>query len=243
MDTAVYVGLSRQLTLQRALEISANNLANVDTAGFKVETLVINTDVLSTPDPSAPSVDYVLDVGVGRSFAPGPLTMTGNPLDLAIEGDGFFVVNTANGPMYTRDGQFTVGVDGTLLDKNGDAVQGAGGAPLQLDNKKSPPSIGRDGTITQDGVQVGKISVVRFANRGALSKQGSNLYATDAADPPLPANDSLVRQGAVEGSNVTAVTEITNLITISRAYERITQIMNSATDLSLQAVNSLAKIV
>ena len=90
---------------------------------------------------------------------------------------------------------------------------------------------------------MGKISVVRFANRSGLSKQGSNLYAADPANPPLPANDSLVRQGAVEGSNVTAVTEITNLITISRAYERITQIMNAATDLSLQAVNTLAKIV
>jgi flagellar basal-body rod protein FlgF len=243
MDTAIYVGLSRQLTLQRALEISANNLANVDTAGFKVETLMINTDLFGTPDPSAPKVNYVLDVGVGRSFAPGPMTVTGNPLDLAVEGDGFFAVNTANGPMYTRDGQFTVGVDGTLVDRNGHAVQGAGGGPLQLDNKKSPPSIGRDGTVTQDGVQVGRISVVRFANRSALSKQGSNLYAADAANPPLPANDSLVRQGAVEGSNVTAITEVTNLITISRAYERLTQIMNSTSDLSRQAVNTLGKVV
>ena len=90
---------------------------------------------------------------------------------------------------------------------------------------------------------MGKISVVRFANRSGLSKRGSNLYSADPSDPPLPANDSLVRQGVVEGSNVTPVTEITNLITISRAYERITQIMNAASDLSLQAVNTLGKVV
>ena len=242
MDNALYVGLSRQLTLQRALDVAANNLANVDTAGFKLESLVVNTDPLDTPAPTNTPVKYVIDSQIARNFGAGSLEQTGNPFDLAVEGDGFFSVQTAAGVRYTRDGRFSVSASGNLVDKNGNAVQSSGGSPIAVDIKKGTPSIGRDGTITQDGVQLGKISVVRFANRGSLSKEGLNTFSADGTSPPLPANDSLVRQGMVEHSNVTPVTEITNLIGISRAYERIVQMMNANSDLSKQAVDRLGKV-
>jgi len=242
MDNAIYVSLSRQVTLQRALDVTANNLANVDTAGFKVESLVVNTDPLATPAPDNTPIQYVLDTQVARSFAPGPMDQTGNPYDMAVEGDGFFTVQTGGGPRYTRDGRFSVDSTGALVDKAGNAVLSAGGSPITFDVKKSTPSIGRDGTITQDGTQVGKLSVVRFANRGQLSKEGQNYYSDDPSNPPIPANDSTIRQGMVERSNVQPVVEITNLISIQRTYERIAQLLGSATDLSRSAIDRLGKV-
>jgi flagellar basal-body rod protein FlgF len=242
MDNTLYVGLSRQVTLQRALDITANNLANADTAGFKFESLIVNADPLDAPAPTNTPVQYVLDTGLARNFAPGTFETTGNPLDLAVEGDAFFTVQTAQGPLYTRDGRFAISADGALVDKNGNAVQAEGGSAITLDVKKSSPSIGRDGTVMQDGVQVGKITMVRFADRGALSKTGDNRFFSPASNPPLPATDSQVRQGVVEHSNVTPVTEVTHLISISRQYERIAAMMNAASDLSKQAIGRLGRV-
>jgi len=242
MDNTLYVGLSRQVTLQCSLDVTANNLANVDTAGFKMESLIVNTDPLDAPAPTNTPVQYVLDTGLARNFAPGSFETTGNPLDLAVEGDAFFTIQTAQGPVYTRDGRFAISADGTLVDKNGNAVQADGGSTINLDIKKSSPSIGRDGTVMQDGVQVGKIAMVRFADRGALSKTGDNRFSSPATNPPLPATDSLLRQGVVEHSNVTPVVEVTHLISISRQYERIAAMMNAASDLSKQAVSRLGRV-
>ena len=242
MDNALYVSLSRQLTLQRSLDVTANNLANVDTAGFKVESLVVNTDPLATPAPANSPIQYVLDTQVARNFSSGPIDQTGNPYDMAVEGDGFVTVQTASGPRYTRDGRFSVDSTGALVDKAGDAVLSSGGSPIVFDVKKAIPSVGRDGTISQDGVQVGKLAVVKFANRGLLSKEGDNTYSNDPSNTPIPATDSTVLQGAVEHSNVQAVSEITRLITIQRSYERIADIMSSTTDLSRNSIDRLGKV-
>ena len=109
MNTSLYVGLSRQMTLQRALDIAANNIANVDTAGFKVEEQMVRQDLAVPPaTPGASPIAYVLDEGVARNFSQGALEETGNPLDLAIEGLGFLQVQTDAGPRYTRDGRLGI---------------------------------------------------------------------------------------------------------------------------------------
>ena len=120
MDNAIYVGLSRQIILERELDIAANNLANVDTVGFKFESMISNDDPVTMPTPGvAPtSVNFTADAGVARDFTQGSLTQTGAPLDVAIAGKGFFQINTPDGPRYTRDGRF----DGhhALVDQDGD---------------------------------------------------------------------------------------------------------------------------
>ena len=242
MDNAVYVSLSRQMTLQREMDVTANNLANIDTAGFKVDAMVLNTDPINAPANDNPTVQYVVDAQMTRDFGEGPLQQTSNPYDLAVEGDSFFSLQTAAGVVYTRDGRFTTDPTGQLTDQQGHAVLDATGRPIVLRPKASPPVIGGDGTVTQDGQPVGKIAIFRFPTRSALSKVGTNAYQnTSPTNAPVVATDATVRQGMIEESNVKPILEVTNLIQISRAYERIASIMNSATDLSKSAVDRLGK--
>lgn len=246
MDTALYVGLSKQMTLQRQLDIAANNIANLDTAGFKVEGLMQQTDPL-TPEraPRAARINYVLDDGVGRDFGQGALEQTGNTYDLAIQGDAFFQVQTAAGPRWTRDGRFTVDAQGRLVTQNGDAVLTAEGQETTFDPQKSPPVFGKDGTITQTDnrgqvTQVGKLTVARFANLSGLTKDGDNLFRSD--ETPVAARDAQLRQGVVEKANVKPVLEITSLIDITRAYERVQNMLATTSDLSRSAVERLGRV-
>ncbi len=245
MDNALYVGLSRQLTLQRQLEIAANNIANVDSAGFKVESLMLQTDPL-TPDKArgAGPIKYVLDDGVGRDFHQGSVAQTGETYDVAIQGDAFFRIQTPQGPRYTRDGRFTTDDQDRLVTQNGDPVTTADGAEITFDPKKSAPSIGRDGTISQTDergqvTQVGKLTVARFTNLAELKKDGDTQFTSD--ETPVAATDAVIRQGAVEQSNVSPVLEITSLIDITRAYERVQQMLATTSDLSRSAVQRLGK--
>jgi len=245
MDNTLYVGLSKQLTLQRALDVAANNLANVDTAGFKVESLRVQTDAM-TPSavPSSDPIKYVIDSDVARNFGQGGLEQTSNPLDVAIEGDGFFSVQTANGVQYTRDGRFGIDAQNQIVDHQGNPVLSNSGSPITVDPQKGEPSIAKDGTISQTGngqtTSLGKIGVSRFTTLASLKKAGDNLYDAGGATPTT-ATDAHVHQGMVERSNVQPVVEITNLIAITRAYERVTQMVSQTEDLSQSAVQRLGK--
>ena len=241
MDNALYVGLSRQMTLQRSLDVAANNLANVDTAGFKVENLMVQTDA-ETPRslPNTQPIKYALDNGIARNFGQGNLEQTSAPLDVAIEGDGFFQVQTADGPRFTRDGRFAIDAQNQLTDHNGNPVLGDGGSTISVDPQKADISIAKDGTISQGGQTVGKLSAQRFANLAGLKKQGNNLYDA-GSQTPTTATDVSLHQGMVEKSNVQPILEITNLIAITRAYERVNQMMSQTQDLSESAVQRLGK--
>ena len=240
MDNTLYIGLSRQMTLQRSLDVVANNLANVDTIGFKVESLIVETDE-ATPRslPATQPLRYVIDRGVGRNFGQGPLQQTGGALDVAIEGNAFFAVNTPDGPRYTRDGRFAIDAQNQLVDKQGNTVQAAGGGVITLDPKTHDVSIAKDGTVSQGGKSVGRLGAVRFANLAGLKKEGGNLYSSD--EVPASARDAQLHGGMIEGSNVQPITEITSMIEITRAYERLNTMMNQTEDLSTRAVDRLGK--
>lgn len=241
MDTVLYVGLSRQMTLSRSLEVVANNVANADTAGFKLESVPVQTEPASLPaTPDGRPVNYVLDHGVARDFAQGSLEQTSNPLDIAIDGDGFFEIQTANGSRYTRDGRFTLDAQNRVVTKAGDPLL-ANGRPITVDPTQGAISVATDGTISQGVNQIGRLQAVRFPDNGALSKAGGNLFSAPPTVTPAPAPDALVHQGMVEHSNVQPVVEITRLIEITRAYERVTKMMDSNQDLSRSAVERLGK--
>jgi len=247
MDNALYVGLSKQMVLRRELDIAANNMANVDTTGFKAESLIVNDDPVSLPRAPRGStpVQYAMDNGVARNFAQGPLQQTGAPLDMAIEGQGFFQVQTADGVRYTRDGRFTTDAQGRVITQQGDPVLDASGSPISLNSQGGTPQIGRDGTITQStpgqpqNVVVGKIGVVRFDSLSALSKQGDGLYTNTVSTPPTAAPDAVIHQGMLEGSNVQPIIQVTDLIRIQRAYEAVTQMVGNSSDLSERAIQRL----
>lgn len=244
MDNTAYVALSRQTTLRRQLDVVANNIANADTTGFKLESLLLRTErarpagTVGAPNP----VSFVLDSGVGRDFSQGALRRTDAPLDMALEGDGFFVVRTAQGDRYTRDGGFTLDAENRLVTSEGDAVLDDGGAEITLNAANGAATVAADGSISQGATRVGRLGVVRFASMTGLSKIGDNLYAAPAGAEPVQAADTRVRQGMLEGSNVEPVVQITQMIEIQRAYERVSRIVDSTQDLSRRAVERLGRV-
>ena len=244
MENAAYIGLSRQMTLRRELDIVANNIANANTTGFKVEQLLVNTEVgeRARNDSVKPGASFVLDKGVGRDFGQGALGQTGRDLDFAIEGEGaFFTVKDANGDAYTRDGAFTLDPEGKLVTKAGDAVQGDGG-DIILDPAKGPVTVGTDGTISQEGLPVGRLTLARFDALGALSKDGDGLYRNRSNATPIEATGAQVRQGMLESSNVNPLIEVTNMIEISRAYESASRMIENVNDLSRRSVERLGRV-
>src|SRR5690606_16289900 len=180
MDNALLLGLQSQRVLQRRMDVAANNLANVATAGFKADALILEeapaTRAHAEEDPR--QIRFVRDIGIMHGMEQGPIATTGNPLDLAIEGEGFFTVEGPAGrPLYTRDGAFSLAGDGRLVTSDGRAVLDSGGAPIVLDPQGESPSIGRDGVIRVAGVEVGRIGAASVAAPGALATVGDHLWA------------------------------------------------------------------
>ena len=244
MDNALYVGLSRQMTLRHELDIVANNIANADTAGFKVESLMLATQpqapavTLDGPKP----VKFVMDTGVARDFSQGGLHRTNNDLDLGIDGPGFFQVSTADGPRYTRDGRFRMDTTGKLTTQAGQPVLDDGGGEIVIDPEKGPVAIAKDGTISQGQERVGKVGVVKFDTLSALEKTGDNLLRNSSNQTAQPAPDTQVQQGMLEGSNVNPISEITRMIEVTRTYESVSNMMSSNADLSRASISRLGKV-
>lgn len=243
MDNTMYVALSRQMTLRRELDIVANNIANVDTTGFKVEGTMVKTD----PSTGARMIDgpaslkFVIDDGVTRDFGQGALRQTGGPLDLAIEGQGFFRVQTAAGERFTRDGRFTLSPEGKLTTQAGDAIQGESG-DIVVDPALGGITISADGVVSQGTSKVGKIDVVAFDDLSGLSKTGDNLFRNTSNLQPQPSTAAQVRQGMLESSNVNSILQVTRLIEISRAYESMARTIENSAELSRRSVERLGRI-
>jgi flagellar basal-body rod protein FlgF len=248
MDNAGYVALSRQITLRRELDITANNLANMNTTGYKFEQLLIEAEA---GDPAynmpikAPA-NFAYDRGVGRDFSQGTLQQTGNDFDVGIEGEGaFFVISGPEGDLYTRDGAFTVNAEGLLVTQEGLPVQGDGGE-IRLNAEAGLPSISADGVISQrsdDGsIRVGKLNCVRFTDLSSLEKRGDNLYSVTTNAAPTQATDVRLRQGMLEASNVNAISEISRLVEINRAYTSVSKIIDQTNDLNRSAVERLGRV-
>jgi flagellar basal-body rod protein FlgF len=244
MDNALYVGLSRQMTLRRELDIVANNIANANTTGFKVEQLMVRTEPAKPARTAGGTnpVKFVLDAGVARDFSQGALTQTGSDLDLAIEGQGFFKVSTNGGERYTRDGRFTMSSEGKLVTQSGASVLDEGGGEITLDPLKGPVSIGRDGTVSQGAELMGKIGVVRPTDLASFRKDGDNLYRNTTNDTPQQVTSAVVHQGMLEASNVQSIQQITKLIEVNRAYESVAKMMDQTTELSRSAVERMGKV-
>jgi len=236
------LGLQSQRVLQRRMDLAANNLANVSTTGFKADGMLLaeadRTAAHAVEDPR--DIRFVRDIGVMHNMEQGPIAMTGNTLDLALEGEGFFMVQGPGGQtMYTRDGAFSLTGEGRLVTSDGYAVLSSGGAPIVIDPQGEAPTIGRDGAISVAGVEAGRIGVASFAAPGALSKVGDNLW--DAQGQAAGEFQGVVLQGALEGSNVRPVLELTRLIEISRAYQSAAKIVSGADELRQRAIQQLGR--
>lgn len=231
MENATLIALSAQSGLRRRLEVVANNVANVNTTGFKRERLLMAPHVAPMPErqtmPGGRPV-FVRDVITVADQTPGHLQATGNPLDLGLRDDGYFVVETPAGNRYTRDGHFRTDDQGQLVTSHGLAVLGDDGRPLVLPASYREVTVSRDGTLSADGNAVGRLQIVRFAAAASLRAEGNSLWRSEAQPMPVARPD--VVQGMLEGSNVQPVLEIENLIRVHRAYEQAKQLIDREDD-------------
>jgi len=251
MENALLVGLSRQMVLERQMDVVANNVANVNTNGFKADKSLFQEYLRTGAHEdnfvgSDRAVSYVLDSGTFKDFTQGPTEQTQNPLDLAIDGGGFLVVQTAAGERYTRDGGLQINNQGQLVTAAGDPVIGSSG-PIVFQPTDHDISIAADGNITVleglnriDSVR-GKLRVVSFADAQKLLKEGSNLYSAGTA-AAQPDTASRIRQGFVEKSNVNSVTEMSRMIEVTRTYTQIANLLQQQSDLHKSAIEKLADV-
>jgi flagellar basal-body rod protein FlgF len=252
MENALLIGLSRQTTLERQLEVIANNIANVNTTGYKADQSLFEEFLTSGAHEDNfvgkdRRVSYVQDRGTYRDFSEGALQQTSNPLDVAIDGNAFLAVQTSGGERYTRDGNLQLNSQGQLVTEGGDPVLGNSG-PIIFQPTDHDINISPDGTVTVveanariDTVR-GKLRLVSFADAQSLLKQGSNLYAASNGATAQPDLKATVKQGYVEKSNVNAVAEMGRMIEVSRTYSQIANILQQQSDLHKNAINQLAEI-
>lgn len=254
MENTLLIGLSRQIALQRELDVVANNVANMNTTGYKADGSVFEEFIMPAAQGAGfqgadRRVSYVQDRATWRNFSAGPTRPTGNPLDVAIDGNAFFVVQTARGERYTRNGAFQINAQGELVTSTGDRVVGDGG-PIQFQSTDNGISINPDGTITareggnsRNDSARGKLRLVRFDNVQQLQKDGSSLFAAPAGVAPQDGSStSKVTQGSIEQSNVHSVIEMARMVEVTRTYTQIATMLQQFSDLRRSAVEKLAEI-
>ncbi len=253
MQNTSLIGLSRQIALHREVEIVANNVANINTTGYKADGAVFQEYLMPGARHdnfrgSDRRMSYVHDRATYRDFSPGPTVRTGNPLDVSIEGDGFFVVQTPRGERYTRNGALQLNSTGQLVTLEGHPVLGDGG-PIQFQNNDRDLAINGDGSITaREGANSkidsarGKLRVVRFENTAQLKKEGASLFSAPDGVTPEPPKRARVLQGTLEGSNVNAVAEMARMIEVSRTYSQIGNLLDNHGDMRDGAIDKLAEV-
>jgi len=240
MDNAITAALSRQIVLERALATTANNVANQTTAGFKADHVsfreyVARIDAATTGDSD---VSLVEDADTYTDFSAGSVEQTFRDLDFAIDGDGFFSIETPSGEAYTRDGRFSVNNYGELVTRSGAQVLDAGGAPILIDPEAGPVIATNEGELQQNGTTVAQLGVFRFDDNRTLRKAGDNLFysKTEGRAVSIPH----VRQGFTETSNVNPVAAMTDLIEISRSYDQAARLLETTHQLELRAIDKLS---
>lgn len=243
MDNTLLVTLSQQMAAYRSMEVIANNLANLSTPAYKREQVKFEDYVEQTQPAEGQSgpqtLNFVQDTGVVRDLSEGRLEQTGDPFDLAINGKGYFVVQTPSGNQYTRNGHLTLDGDGQLVTDSGAPILGDGG-PITITAEDGNVHIAADGTVSGLRGEIGKLQVVDFADDSTLTKEGSSLYSTSQS--PVSAPNSNVEQGMLEASNVEPVIEISHMIDVMRAYQATASLSQSQEDLKRQAIDKLGSV-
>ena len=215
MDSASYATLTRQSGLMREMQIIANNIANAETTGYRQQGLIFS-EYVQRGDGNE-SVSMATARVRSTSFLPGSLQSTGSQFDFAIEGEGFFLIQTPQGERLTRAGSFTPSAEGTLVTHDGHAVLDAGGAPLFVPPGTTDMAVARDGTISSEGRPIGRLGLVRPVDPLMMQREGSNMFRADAGFEEV--ENPRIRQGFVEGSNVNPIEQVTRMIEVQRAYE------------------------
>ncbi len=240
MENVSYVVLSYQMALQRHMDILANNVANMNSTAFRGERPLFQEFLVTAEDGSTTS--YVEDIGLLRNLNPGSIQQTSNTLDVAISGEGFFVVDTADGPRYTRNGNWRLDEFGQIVVGTGNPVVDDAGLPIVVDPGDGAITISADGTVLSEVGPIGKVRVVSFEDEQALQKLGDGLFSA-GAQIAQPATNFSVLQGMLETSNVNGVVEMTLMMEVANAYRTTAQMNSTNDDLRRRAIQTIGQVL
>jgi flagellar basal-body rod protein FlgF len=244
MDTPGYVVLSRLAAQRRATDVLASNIANANTPGFKATQAVFAQHVAQQQGATVPGgrdLAFTIDRATWRDFTPGPMSHTGNPLDLGLSNEGFFAVQTPNGERFTRAGRFTLSPDSQIVDAAGNPVLGEGGQPLTLPPGDVRIEVKGDGTVQSESGPIGRLRVVRFEDPQKLQAEGDRNFVAPEGVEPLPVQQPGVVQGAVEDSNVHPIAELTRLTAGMREFEFAAQFVEKEGERLTSAVERILR--
>lgn len=246
MENALLIGLSRQVTLARELDVVANNVANADTNGFKRRSTVFQeylmpvarADQFKRPDQR---LSYVIDAGTSLGFGQGTLERTGNPLDVAIQGDAVFIVQAANGrgQRYSRNGSLGVNTRGEVVNSDGHRMLTDQG-PLTVNQNETDLRIAGDGLVTTSQGPRGRLRLANVPNPQLLRNEGQNLFSTAQPLRNAEPRNYRLESGSIEKSNVKPVLEISRLMEITRAYTNIATMLQKTDELRRTAISRLS---
>jgi flagellar basal-body rod protein FlgF len=238
MSTGTYVAISAQIAMERRLEAIASNIANVNTAGYRAVGVRFSTELAQAGQTQ---VNFTSQ---GQNYvvrSQGPINATGNSLDVAVDGDGWFGLETREGTVYTRDGRFHMTANGDLQSVNGYSVLDSGGSPITLDASGGPVTIGENGAISQGGKSLGAIGLFLIPGDASLTRHDNSAVISDKpVDPVEDMTANSVRQGYIEGSNVNPIMEMTRLIEAGRAFDQATAAIDQNDQVSQEAIKTLA---
>jgi len=244
MENSTLIATARQSGLMRQLDIVANNIANMNTNGFKGERMMFvehlvkskgGNNLLSKP------LSFVRDIATTTNFEEGAIEKTGNSLDVAIAGEGFFVVQTDKGDRYTRNGRFKLDEAGQMVTQTGNPVLSSGGQPFFLSPEDKDINISRDGTVSTNNGDLGRLRLVTFNNLQLLKRSAKGLYSSE--EPAKDVTNVALAQGMLEGSNVQPIFEMAKMISIQRTYDGVRTFLDREDERMRKMVSEMGQTV
>lgn len=239
MDNGIYIALSRQMALFRDMEATSNNIANVNTTGYKAEKLIFNDYLVRDSERLNSKMAFTRDPSSYLDTREGNMKTTGNTFDLAISGPGYFQIETPLGARYTRAGNFAINGEGTLVTMEGHPVMSPDGGLIAVPDNVTDISINGAGEVTANGEELGVIGVFEFENQQELERVGSTMFKS--AQEPDPAVQSKVMQGVLETSNINGVSELVRVMQVSKSVASTAKYVEVMYDLQRKTSNTYGR--
>ena len=246
MDNTKYVALSRQMGLWKQMDIVSNNMANMNTSGFKQDEVIFTSYLVETKKAEGfgkVPVIFTQDFGIFKDFQEGAFQETGNQLDVAIQGDGFFALETTQGERYTRKGQFSLDYEGKIVTKEGDVLLSENSEPFFIAPGEKEIYISESGEVSTENGVIGRLKVVAFADNQKLKKIGNTMFENvNGNTMEVGVADVRIKQRMIEKSNVEPIVEMSKMIKLQRSYEYVQQMIDEEHERLSNTINTYAQL-
>lgn len=241
MENIGYIAISQQMSLQQQMNMTANNLANMSTPGYRAQQALFREYVTTPQGSPGEVIRQANNAGSYRDLRVGSMTQTHNPLDVALQDPGYFTVQSPGGMRYTRDGAFALNADRQLVNKNGYPIMNENNEPIQVQQDATQIRITEDGEITSEFGTVGRIKIVNFENEQSMIRTGENLFDAEGQPEQLLTNVRVV-QGFTENSNVNPVIEMNRMIDVLRNYQSAQRLLQNDHERIRSMIQKLSQV-